>query len=105
MLQYIQADIILWDYAEKKENTRFVLHNVKVQALAFSPNSMYLVSIGGQDDGRYAKMVALIISVVLWSLAKKAAICGSPAQLANAGITRTLSYSNHCDDLFFTGGE
>ncbi|KAM7538869.1 hypothetical protein Aperf_G00000055808 [Anoplocephala perfoliata] len=90
-----KADIILWDYAEKKEITRFVLHNVKVQALAFSPNSLYLVSIGGQDDG----------SVVLWSLANKAAICGSPAQLMNAGITRCIAYSNHSDNMFFTGGD
>lgn len=48
-----KADIILWDYAEKKEISRFILHKVKVQALAFSPNSMYLVSLGGRDDGRW----------------------------------------------------
>lgn len=52
-----QADIILWDYAEKKEYARFVLHNVKVQGLVFSPNSLYLVSIGGQDDGRYVEKI------------------------------------------------
>ncbi|EUB62330.1 WD repeat-containing protein [Echinococcus granulosus] len=75
-----KADIILWDYAEKRERARFVLHNVKVQALAFSPNSKYLASIGGQDDG-------------------------SPAQLMNAGITRALAYANLSDDMFFTGGD
>ncbi|KAL5969102.1 Cilia and flagella-associated protein 52 [Taenia solium] len=90
-----KADIILWDYAEKQERARFVLHSVKVQALAFSPNSKYLASIGGQDDG----------SVVLWSLSNNAAICGSPAQLMNAGITRALAYANLTDDIFFTGGD
>uniref|UniRef100_A0A5K3ET11 Cilia- and flagella-associated protein 52 n=2 Tax=Mesocestoides corti TaxID=53468 RepID=A0A5K3ET11_MESCO len=90
-----KADIILWDYEKKKAITRFVLHKVKVQALVFSPNSKYLASLGGQDDG----------SVVLWSLSKNSAICGSPAQMSNSGITRSLAYSNRNDDLFFTGGE
>ncbi|VUZ43258.1 unnamed protein product [Hymenolepis diminuta] len=90
-----KADIILWDYAEKKEITRFVSHNVKVQALAFSPNSRYLVSIGGQDDR----------SVILWSINNKAAICGSPAQFNNAGITRCIAYSNNNENMFFTGGD
>lgn len=46
-----KADIIVWDYEEKKLCHTFTLHKVKVQALAFSPNDLYLVSLGGQDDG------------------------------------------------------
>ncbi|VDO11105.1 unnamed protein product [Rodentolepis nana] len=90
-----KADIILWDYAEKKEITRFISHSVKVQALAFSPNAKYLVSIGGQDDG----------SVILWSVENLAAICGSSAQFNNAGITRCITYSNNNENMFFTGGD
>jgi WD40 repeat protein len=47
-----KADIIVWDYEECKLYLRLTLHKVKVEALAFSPNDMYLVSLGGQDDGR-----------------------------------------------------
>lgn len=48
-----KADIIVWDYEERKLYLRLTLHKVKVEALAFSPNDMYLVSLGGQDDGRF----------------------------------------------------
>ena len=46
-----KADIIVWDYEKKELCHTFTLHKVKVQALAFSPNDLYLVSLGGQDDG------------------------------------------------------
>lgn len=47
----------------------------------------------------------ILFSVVLWSLAKNNAICGSPAQIPSAGIARALAYSSMSDDMFFTGGE
>jgi len=47
-----KADIIVWDYEQRQLFHTFTLHKVKVQALAFSPNDLYLVSLGGQDDGR-----------------------------------------------------
>lgn len=47
-----KADIIVWDFQNQTLYHTFTLHNVKVQALAFSPNELYLVSLGGQDDGR-----------------------------------------------------
>ena len=53
-----KADIIVWDYEKRSLLYRLTLHKVKVEALAFSPNELYLVSLGGQDDG----------SVVVWNL-------------------------------------
>uniref|UniRef100_A0A7M4EJV5 Cilia- and flagella-associated protein 52 n=1 Tax=Crocodylus porosus TaxID=8502 RepID=A0A7M4EJV5_CROPO len=46
-----KADIILWDYEKKELLARLSLHKGKVEKLAFSPNDLYLVSLGGQDDG------------------------------------------------------
>lgn len=48
-----KADVIVWDYKSKSLYCRLVLHKVKVEALAFSPNEKYLATLGGQDDGRY----------------------------------------------------
>ena len=49
----IQADAIIWDFEKRKMHAKLTLHMVKVEALAFSPNDKYLVSLGGEDDGRY----------------------------------------------------
>ncbi|XP_058531584.1 cilia- and flagella-associated protein 52 isoform X2 [Ochotona princeps] len=46
-----KADIILWDYKKRELVARLSLHKGKIEALAFSPNDLYLVSLGGPDDG------------------------------------------------------
>ena len=61
-----KADIIVWDYKARSLLYRLTLHKVKVEALAFSPNELYLVSLGGQDDG----------SVVAWNLKTAQAVSG-----------------------------
>ncbi|VDM05102.1 unnamed protein product [Schistocephalus solidus] len=100
-----KADVLVWSYAEKTEIAKFILHKVKVQALAFSPKGDYLVTLGGQDDGRLTIYPFNFFSVVLWSLTRKTSICGSPAQPTCAGITRTLAFAKSREDMFFTGGE
>ncbi|KAJ1130550.1 hypothetical protein NDU88_008901 [Pleurodeles waltl] len=89
-----KADIMLWDYAKKELCAKLSLHKVKVEALSFSPNDLYLVSLGGQDDG----------CVVIWNVAKREAICGSPASALNVGHAKTVIYSNTSDEMFMTAG-
>ncbi|XP_042311140.1 cilia- and flagella-associated protein 52 isoform X1 [Sceloporus undulatus] len=89
-----KADIILWDYKKKEMLARLSLHKGKIENLAFSPNDLYLVSLGGQDDG----------SIVVWSVLKKEAICGSPAAARSAGNPTTLVYSNCRDEMFISAG-
>lgn len=90
-----KADIIVWDFNERQIYCKLTLHRNMVEALVFSPNDKYLVSLGGQDDG----------SIVVWNISKKEAICGSPAQAPSAGLTHTLAYSNNSDDIFISGGK
>ncbi|ORZ35673.1 quinon protein alcohol dehydrogenase-like superfamily [Catenaria anguillulae PL171] len=89
-----QAEIILWDFATRKPLHHLSLHKVKVEALAFSPNDVYLASLGGEDDN----------SVIVWDIAKGTAICGSPASKDSAGVTLCLTYLNNDDTTFVTGG-
>nr|XP_008994774.1 cilia- and flagella-associated protein 52 isoform X3 [Callithrix jacchus] len=89
-----KADIILWDYKKRKLLARLSLHKGKIEALAFSPNDLYLVSLGGPDDG----------SVVVWSIAKRDAICGSPAAGLNVGNATHVIFSRCQDEMFVTAG-
>jgi len=91
----LQADVIIWDFETRSLHARLVLHKVKVEALVFSPNDAFLVSLGGQDDG----------AVVVWNVARKEAICGSPAQVESAGVTHCVAYANNDEFLFVTGGK
>ncbi|XP_071965572.1 cilia- and flagella-associated protein 52-like isoform X2 [Antedon mediterranea] len=88
------ADLIIWNYETNDIYCRLSLHKVKVQSLAFSPNDLYLLSLGGQDDG----------SVVIWDVKAKQSICGSQAALKSAGMTYCVAYSNSNDNIFVTGG-
>ncbi|XP_031208751.1 cilia- and flagella-associated protein 52 isoform X3 [Mastomys coucha] len=88
------ADIILWDFKKRELIARLSLHKGKIEALAFSPNDLYLVSLGGPDDG----------SVVVWSIAKRDAICGSPAAGLNVGNATNVVFSRCRDEMFVTAG-
>ena len=74
-----KADVILWDFATHNMMARFSLHKVKVQALAFSPNDLYLATLGGRDDG----------TIVMWNIEKlvnihsRLRLIGPPVNLVN----------------------
>jgi len=90
-----KADIIVWDYEKKEQYCRFSLHKVNVEALSFSYNDKYLVSLGGQDDG----------SVVVWDLETKDSICGAPAAVASAGNAMVVEWAKTNDIQFVTAGD
>lgn len=46
-----RAYTILWNWDKKEEIIRHDVHNTKVQAVCFSAEDKYLISLGGQDDG------------------------------------------------------
>ncbi|KAM6344539.1 cilia- and flagella-associated protein 52 [Alca torda] len=89
-----KADIILWDFQKEELLARLSLHKGNVEDLSFSPNSRYLVSLGGQDDG----------SVVVWDVAKREGVCGSPASPRSAGNATVVVCSSCRDEMFVTAG-
>lgn len=89
-----KASIKLWSYETKRPIKDWTLHKVKVEALAFTAESNYLVSLGGRDCG----------AVVVWDIQSGEALCGSPAQVESAGITKCLATSQANDNCFVTGG-
>lgn len=105
MCAHRQADIILWDFKTLKEKARFPLHKVKVQALAFSPNEKFLVSLGGQVLPRAHRSRQDDGTVVVWDLEKGSALCGSPVSAAAAGVGYAVQFCNRSDTTFVTGGD
>uniref|UniRef100_A0A8C3PHN5 Cilia- and flagella-associated protein 52 n=1 Tax=Calidris pygmaea TaxID=425635 RepID=A0A8C3PHN5_9CHAR len=89
-----KADIILWDFQKQELLARFSLHKGNIKDLAFSPNNRYLMSLGGQDDG----------SVVVWDVAKREGVCGSPASPRSAGNATVVVCSTCRDEIFVTAG-
>lgn len=89
------AEIIIWDYLEKKEVRRLKLHRVKVQALAFSPSEGFLASLGGEDDGK----------VAFWNLETGKALCTAPTGDGRGGFAEAIAFCNNTDNVFMTGGD
>ena len=90
-----KADIIVWDYQTKQAYCTFSLHKVRVEALSFSCQEKYLVSLGGQDDG----------SVVVWSIDKKESICGEDAAIPSAGNATVVQCASMNENQFVTAGD
>ncbi|XP_068448325.1 cilia- and flagella-associated protein 52 [Clinocottus analis] len=89
-----KAELIIWDYTQRAIYAQLPLHKAKVEALAFSPNEKYLVSLGGQDDG----------SIVVWNIETKQAICGSLASPQSGGHCFTVHYSCTNNNIFVSAG-
>ncbi|XP_061767010.1 cilia- and flagella-associated protein 52 [Nerophis ophidion] len=92
--QGFEAEILVWDYTARSIYTRFQIHEGKVEALAFSPTDKFLVSLGGQDDGR----------ILLWSIESKQAICSAPALPLSLCHRLTVKFSNTNDNMFVSAG-
>ncbi|KAK9540014.1 hypothetical protein VZT92_002490 [Zoarces viviparus] len=88
------AAVIIWDYAQRTIYAQLLDHKVKVEALAFSPNEKYLVSLGGPDDSR----------IVVWNIETKQPICGSLASTRSTSHCLTVQFSNTDDNVFVSAG-
>ena len=62
-----QAEVIVWSYNDLSRFGSHNLHKVKVEAVAFSPNDVFMASLGGQDDG----------NVIVYDMATKDPLCGT----------------------------
>ncbi|KAH9586177.1 WD40 repeat [Trypanosoma melophagium] len=86
-----QADVCIFDFARRCIIHRMLLHKVKVQALAFSSNEQYLVSIGGIDDK----------AVVVWDVSTGRPLCGAPAHHTES---KAVAFFNNSNEKLITAG-
>jgi len=79
------ADVIIWDFDERRELHRLTLHKVSVTSLSFSKDETYLATLGGQDDN----------SLVVWDVQSGQSICGTPAATDTAQCARFFNNTEY----------
>ncbi|XP_037293640.1 cilia- and flagella-associated protein 52 [Manduca sexta] len=90
-----KASAKLWDFNKKTLIGSHELHKVRVEALTFSSDERYMISLGGRDDG----------CVVLWDCAAGAATGTAAAAKLTTGDAMTLTPLNLRVNSFVTGGD
>ncbi|TDG53131.1 hypothetical protein AWZ03_000674 [Drosophila navojoa] len=87
--------VIVWDYESRKEIGRHDLHKVKVQAICFTAEERFVISIGGKDDG----------SVIVFDVQTFSPICRQPASRAISGNALTVRPMHNNPYFFLTAGD
>ncbi|KAJ0177488.1 hypothetical protein K1T71_007497 [Dendrolimus kikuchii] len=90
-----KASAKVWDFKKKTMIGSHELHKVRVEALAFSSDERYMISLGGRDDG----------CVVLWDCIAGAATGTAAAAKLTTGDAVTLTTLNLRVNSFVTGGD
>ncbi|XP_037073978.1 cilia- and flagella-associated protein 52-like [Pollicipes pollicipes] len=90
-----RAEVIIWSYDTLERYGSHNLHKVKVEAVAFSPNDVFMASLGGQDDG----------NVIVYDVATKDPLCGLKASQPTQGNSLVLKFCSTVDDTFVTAGD
>ena len=75
-----QAEVIVWSYGSLSRYGSHSLHKVKVEAVAFSPNDVFMASLGGQDDG----------NVIVYDMATKDPLCGTRGPWGLIGFVESV---------------
>lgn len=84
-----KADIIIWDFETGTLIHRLSIHKVAIQALSFSYNDNYLVSLGGVEDNY----------LIVWDVQSGKALCGNTA---GTDIVNSVKFFNTKDDHIVT---
>ncbi|VVC86611.1 unnamed protein product [Leptidea sinapis] len=90
-----KASAKVWDFKRKAIIGTHELHKVRVEALAFSSDERYMISLGGRDDG----------CVVLWDCVSGAATGTAAASRLTTGDGVTLTTLTLRPTSFVTGGD
>ncbi|XP_030372398.1 cilia- and flagella-associated protein 52 [Scaptodrosophila lebanonensis] len=87
--------VILWDFAQRRELSRHDLHKVHVQAICFTAEDRFVVSIGGKDDG----------TVIVFDVESFSAICRQTASRSISGNALTVRPLHKNPYFFITAGD
>ncbi|XP_060519945.1 cilia- and flagella-associated protein 52 [Cylas formicarius] len=90
-----KARVIIWSFNKLKALNQHEHHKVRVEALAFSKDESYLLSLGGRDCG----------SVVIWDMTTGHVVCGAQATRGVQGDAAVLLPMMRRGACFVTAGD
>ena len=85
--------VIVWDFESRDMLYRVRYHNESVQALSFSCDEAYLVSLGGLRDGN---------QVVVWNMAEGRSEANAPASNQLQQECQDVKFFNTVSNRFVT---
>ncbi|XP_050310647.1 cilia- and flagella-associated protein 52 [Anthonomus grandis grandis] len=90
-----KARVIIWDFEQQKMISQHEHHKVRVEAVVFSKDERYLISLGGRDCG----------SVVIWDMKGGQVVCGAHVSRGVQGEATVLLPMMRRGQCFITGGD
>lgn len=90
-----KARVIIWDFDKKVLISHHEHHKVRVQAVTFSKDDAYVITLGGRDCG----------FVVIWDIKSGQVICGTQVARGIQGEANVLQAMISRGSCFITGGD
>ncbi|KAF7267221.1 hypothetical protein GWI33_019550 [Rhynchophorus ferrugineus] len=90
-----KARVIIWDFENMIMLNQHEHHKVRVEAVVFSKDERYLISLGGRDCG----------SVVIWDMTAGQVVCGAHASRGFQGEATVLLPMTRRGQCFVTAGD
>ncbi|CAH1119873.1 unnamed protein product [Phaedon cochleariae] len=90
-----KARVILWDFDKREMLSQHEHHKVRVEAVTFSKDDKYVITLGGRDCG----------SVLVWDIEAQQVLCGSQVARGMQGDVSVIQAMTRRGACFITGGE
>lgn len=90
-----KATTFIWDFYSGCRLGEHSCHSTRVNAVKFSHDAKYLLSVGNMDDG----------NVVVYDVELKKVVCGLQACRGRNGFPRTVACTNTRNDCWVIGGD
>jgi len=90
-----KTDVIIWDFYSGCKLGQYNHHLTRVNAVSFSYDGRYLMSVGNMDDG----------NVCIFDMEAKKVICGMQDIRGRNGFPFTIAATNSRNDVWVVGGD
>ncbi|KAJ8919844.1 hypothetical protein NQ315_006373 [Exocentrus adspersus] len=90
-----KARVVIWDFEKRELLAQYEHHKVRVEAVTFSKDEHYIISLGGRDCG----------TAVVWDMHKGQVLCGSQVSRGVQGEATCMQSMTRRGACFLTAGD